>query len=425
MSVTMVVGLQWGDEAKGKVVDALAPEADVIARFNGGDNAGHTVVNEYGTFKFRLIPSGILNPSASVVIGNAVVVNLETLNQELESVAPFTDPGKKLWISPRCHVVMPYHRILDGLYEEAKGAASTGTTRRGMGPVYADKVSYNGIRLYDLLTPQQFKDKLSVQVRIKNAILRAFGHEELDGQQMYDQTMDLFEPVRHMVREPFGMLQDALQADANILIEGAQAALLDNDWGTYPFCTASSSLTGSITPGLGVAPKWITRSIGVAKAYIGRVGNGPMPTELTDETGDLIREAGNEYGTVTRRPRRVGWLDAEITRFTCQLNGIDELALAKLDVLDKLPKIKVGVGYRDRSGRTDLRYWDGDAHWLETIEPVYEELDGWNQSTKEARSFDALPEKAQDYVRFVEDVIGSPISIVSVGPEREAIFPVK
>ena len=423
MSVTAVIGAQWGDEAKGKIVDLLAGEADLVARFNGGDNAGHTVVNELGTFKLRLIPTGIANAGTTCLIGPGVVVNLNTLMEEAKSL---TDSGialkERLWISPRCHVVMPYHPLVETVFESAKGQARTGTTRRGMGPVFADKVSYNGIRLFDLADQQAFADKLRVQLKLKNPFLQDFGLEPLDFEQVYQDTLEKYAQIKDFVREPFGLLQQALQEDKNVLLEGAQAALLDTDWGTYPFSTASTTLAGGAAAGLGVAPRWIERVIGVAKAYTGRVGNGPMPTELLDETGELIRQRGNEYGTVTGRPRRTGWFDADLVRFTSQLNGCTEIALTKLDVLDTLPNLRVATGYRDPHNGTPAHYWQGDARWLEQVQPDYIELEGWMQTTTQVREFDHLPQNAQAYVRKIEELVETPVTFLSVGPQREAMI---
>lgn len=420
MPVTIVVGLQWGDEAKGKMVDFLAETASIVARYNGGDNAGHTVVNPYGTFKVRLVPNGFSTPEALCVIGPGVVVNLKTLIQEIETIEKSgLNFRERLWVSPRCHVVMPYHPLVEGIYEQAKGASRTGTTRRGMGPVYADKVSYNGIRLCDLADREVLMEKIAVQLEVKNHLFAAYGIEPLNISQVADELLGLYDQIRGVVREPFGKIQSVLQAGEDILLEGAQGSLLDNTWGTYPYCTASDTLAGGAASGIGIAPRWITNVVGVAKAYTSRVGAGPFPTELLDETGECIRREGQEYGTVTGRPRRCGWLDAEALRFTCQLNGVAELALTKLDVLDMLPVIKICVGYQV-PGHADLaHYWQGDARWLETCQPVYEELPGWQQSIKQVRAFADLPVQAQAYVRRVENLVGVAVSLVSVGPGRD------
>jgi adenylosuccinate synthase len=357
-----------------------------------------------------------------------VVLNIKTLITEIRTIQQAgIDLTGRLWISPRCNVVMPYHPLIEGIYEEAKGAAKTGTTGRGMGPVYADKVSYNGIRLADLFDTNTFAEKLKIQLQVKNAIFEAFGVPPLDLQTVIDEKLAQFAQIQSMVRDPFGLLQSALRRDAMILLEGAQGTLLDNDWGTYPYCTASTTIAGGACAGLGIAPRWINRVVGVAKAYTTRVGSGPFPSELLDETGDAIRKAGAEFGTITGRPRRCGWFDAELLRFSVQLSGFTEIALTKLDVLDGLPKIKIGIGYK-RRGTSDestlAHYWEGDARWLEDYEPVYIEMDGWMQSTKQVRQFNRLPVQAQAYVRKIEELLETPISMVSTGPGREEIIPV-
>jgi adenylosuccinate synthase len=428
MSVTIVAGSQWGDEAKGKVVDILSQDAEITARFNGGDNAGHTVVNEYGTFKLRLTPNGFANPKTTCVIGPGVVLNLNTLIGEIRMIQERgIDLSNRLWISPRCNVIMPYHPLIERIYETAKGGSATGTTGRGIGPVYADKVSYNGIRLGDLADEAVFTEKLRVQIAVKNTILRAFDMEPLELQAVLEEKQAQFAQIQSMMRDPFGLLQDALRRGANIVLEGAQGTLLDNDWGTYPYCTASTTLAGGAAAGLGVAPRWINRVIGVAKAYTTRVGSGPMPTELLDETGEAIRREGAEFGTVTGRPRRCGWFDAELVRFSVQLGGLTDIALTKLDVLDGLPKIKIGVGYSPvgQPGKEQLaHYWEGDARWLGGCAVEYIEMDGWMQSTRLVREFGALPPQAQAYVRKIEALLEVPISLVSVGPGREETIPV-
>jgi len=427
MSVTMVIGAQWGDEAKGKVVDLLSQDADVTARFNGGDNAGHTVINDYGTFKLRLTPNGFSNPQTTCIIGPGVVVNLSTLISELHVIQEAgINLSDRLWISPRCHVVMPYHPMVEAIYELAKGDASTGTTKRGIGPVYADKVSYNGIRLVDMQNQAVFLEKLKIQLQVKNALFKAFNLEPLDLQAILEEKLEQYAQVQTMVREPFGLVQKALKDNANILLEGAQGSLLDNTWGTYPYCTASTTLSGGVTAGLGIAPRWINRVIGVVKAYTTRVGRGPMPTELLDDTGLILQNEGKEFGTVTGRPRRCGWFDADLVTFTAQLNGFTEIAVTKLDVLDTMPKVKIGVGYHPIGQKGNLaHYWEGDARWLEGYEPEYIEMEGWMQPTKDVRQFDKLPPQAQAYVHRIEELVETPVTIVSVGPERNATILVK
>lgn len=420
MPVTAVVGAQWGDEAKGKIVDFLADTHEIVARFNGGDNAGHTVVNPFGTFKLRLVPNGFSTPGAICVIGPGVVLNLQTLIDEISIIQDKgIDLTDRLWVSPRCHVVMPYHPMIEEIYEDARGTSRTGTTRRGMGPVYADKVSYNGIRLFDLADRDVLTDRLRIQLVVKNNLFVAFKMEPLVLEPIRDHLISQYETLRQFVREPFGLLQQALGKNDRLLLEGAQGALLDNIWGTYPYCTASETLAGGASTGLGIPPGAINRVVGVAKAYTSRVGAGPMPTELLDDTGEKLRTEGNEFGTVTGRPRRCGWFDAEAVRFACQVNGVTELALTKLDVLDNLSSIKVCTGYR-RPGMVEFsHYWEGDANWLDTCTPVYEELPGWQSSTRIERRYQDLPHQTRAYINRIEELVGVPVKILSVGPGRD------
>ncbi len=417
MPVTAIIGAQWGDEGKGKFVDILAQSADLVVRFNGGNNAGHTVVNELGTFKLHLIPSGAFNPAAKCVIGPGVVLDLPGLVKELQEFESSSLSLKgRFFISPRCHLVMPYHRVLDRLYETAKGHLSTGTTGRGIGPTYADKAGYNGLRLADLQRRTLFLEKLSIQVSIKNRLIQALGGEPLDADEIAEEYFEYYNSILPYVKETFGDVQAALKSGQNIMLEGAQATLLDTDWGTYPFVTASSTLISAATSGAGVPPRAIDRIIGVCKAYTTRVGNGPMPTELIDATGDKIRQAGNEYGTSTGRPRRCGWFDAELVRFTASLNGFTELALSLLDVLDTFPEIKMATGYE--WGGQPAHYYDGDAVFLEECRPVYDTLPGWESSTRGISSWDELPKYARQYVERIEKEVGVKVSYIGTGPAR-------
>lgn len=422
MAVTAVVGMQWGDEAKGKFVDLLSQDADVVARFNGGDNAGHTVVNQFGTFKLRLTPNGFSSPKTACVIGPGVVVNPATLLDEIERIqSAGLNLAGRLWISPRCHLVMPYHCLIEGIFEEAKGTAKTGTTRRGMGPVFADKVSYNGIRFFDLADENLFSSRLKVQLAIKNPILQAFGVPPLNFETVFQETLEKYQRLKSHVREPFGMIQETLAAGGEVLLEGAQGALLDNNWGTYPYCTASVTLSGGACAGLGIAPRWIDQVVGVAKAYTTRVGSGPMPSELLDQDGKKLQDAGQEFGTVTGRARRCGWFDAELVHFTAQVNGVTGLALTKLDVLDEFPTIQICTGYHlPGEGDRLWHYWELDAEKLGKCTPVYIEMPGWQRSTAAMRHFDELPIQAKAYVRKIEELVSVPLSYISVGPERDS-----
>jgi adenylosuccinate synthase len=426
MTAIAVVGLQWGDEAKGKIVDFLSARADVVARFNGGDNAGHTVKNEFGTFKLRLIPSGFSNSNSVCVIGPGTLINLRTIIQEVNIIQKSgIQLDGRLWISPRCHVVMPYHPLLEQVYESTKGEGRTGTTGRGMGPAFADRVSYNGIRIFDFANEDVFAEKLRAQLSLKNPVLEAYNLAPLDFDIVYQEKLNQYLQIHKFARESFMMLQEALAEGKTILLEGAQGALLDYTWGTYPFCTGSITLAGGATSGLGISPNWIKRVVGVAKAYTTRVGTGPMPTELHDEVGMILQNEGWEFGTVTGRARRCGWFDADLVRFTCQLGGVTELAITKLDVLDTLPKLKICIGYRHPSnGNRIWHYWEGDAHWLQECEPVYIHLNGWQIPTRGVRDFNNLPDQAQNYISKIEELVGVSVRYISVGPERDSTIEV-
>jgi adenylosuccinate synthase len=418
MPVTAVIGAQWGDEGKGKFVDILAEDADLVVRFNGGNNAGHTIVNQYGTFKLHLVPSGAFHPQVKCIIGPGVVLDLPAFIEELRE---FDKAGisfkSRMFISPRCHLILPYHRSLDKLYEAAKGRLSTGTTGRGIGPVYADKVSYNGIRLADMARRSLFLEKLNLQVSIKNRLITVLGGEPLDANQIAEEYLEYYNLIQPYIQETFGLVQTTLKEDKKILLEGAQAVLLDTDWGNYPFVTGSSPLVSGATAGAGIPFNAISEVIGVCKAYATRVGNGPMPTELTDATGERIRQIGGEFGTTTGRARRCGWFDAELVRFAAALNGFTRLALTKLDVFDSFEQIKIATRY-ELDGRP-AHYYDGDATYLEECTPVYETLTGWQQSIAQARSWQELPEAARHYIERLEQETGVQVGFIGVGPGRE------
>lgn len=417
MPVTAVIGAQWGDEGKGKFVDILAQDADLVIRFNGGNNAGHTIVNEFGTFKLHLIPSGAFHPGVKCLIGPGVVLDLPAFVQELEEFDKSGISFKgRLFISPRCHLIFPYHRALDRLYEEAKGSRSVGTTGRGIGPAYADKAGYNGLRLADMARRELFLEKLNLQVSLKNRLITALGGEPLDAAKMADEYFGYYNAIQPYVQETFGMTQTALKDGKKLLLEGAQAVLLDTDWGAYPFVTASTTLVSAATAGAGIPFNAIGEVIGVCKAYTTRVGNGPMPTELTEATGERLRQAGAEYGATTGRPRRCGWFDAELVRFTAALNGFTSLALTKLDVFDQFEQIQLANGYQ-WEGRP-AHYYDGDAEFLGECRPTYETLPGWQQPIGKARHWEELPEAARQYVQRLEQEVGVPVRYIGVGPDR-------
>lgn len=416
----IIIGSQWGDEGKGKIIDFLSEKSDIIIRFHGGNNAGHTVVNKFGKFAMHLIPSGIFNKKAKAIIANGVILDLEVLVNEIKllEIAGIKLKGR-LFISPRCHVIMPYHKILDGLYEKARGKAKTGTTRRGIGPTYADKVSYNGIRLADFFDKKVFSQKLETQLLIKNKILKALGEKPLSQKQIEKDLFKFFKKIKPFVKETFSLVFESLDKK-EILLEGAHGVFLDNDWGTYPFVTASTVLSGGVTGGAGIPPQKITRVIGVAKAYTTRVGNGPFPTELFDKTGDLLTEKGHEYGTTTGRKRRCGWFDAELVRFAGKINGFTDIAITKLDILDDLREIKICTHYILNGKKVGYEY--GDAHFLSKVKPVYKTLKGWQSNTNGLKNYKDLPLEAKNYIKELEKQTGVKISYISTGQERESII---
>lgn len=421
MAATIVIGSQWGDEGKGKVIDFLSQNADYVVRFHGGNNAGHTVVNSHGKFAMHLIPSGIFNSATKALITNGVVLDLEVLISEIETLEKSGISIKnRLFISPRCHLIMPYHKILDRLYEETKGKQKTGTTGRGIGPVYADKVSYNGIRIFDLLNKRDFSDKLSTQLAIKNKIIRAFGEKPLSQKNIESQFSILAKKILPFVKETFKILDVAQQKNKKILFEGAQGIFLDNDWGTYPFVTASSVVSASIGSGSGFNPKNLDRVIGVAKAYTTRVGEGPFPTELLDKTGDKLRKEGAEFGATTGRARRCGWFDAELVRFARQINGLTEIIVTKLDILDSFNTIKICTGYKVNGKKAS--YIDGDTTFLEKAKPVYLTLPGWKSPTKGIKKYADLPIKAKQYLSVIEKNVGAKITYISTGEKTDEII---
>lgn len=415
--VEIIIGAQWGDEGKGKIIDLLAQEADCVVRFHGGNNAGHTVVNPYGKFPLHLVPCGIFNPHCRVFITGGVVLNLEVLVNEIamlkKAVPNFRN---RLFISPRAHVIMPYHTLLDELYEQAKGKARTGTTKSGIGPVYADKVSYHGIRLGDLQDKKLFAQKLRSALRLKNKIIQALGGKRLSFKKIYGEAQKQYLKIKPYVCETFVLLHQAILAQKKILLEGAQGTFLDNDWGTYPWVTGSNMVAGNAHSGAGIAPVYLSRICGVVKAYTTRVGGGPFPTEQENKIGENLREIGHEYGTTTGRPRRCGWLDLELVKFARELNGFTDLALTKLDVLDGFSSLQVCTGYRLRGKR--VGYADLLSLDLYAVEPVYKRLKGWEQSTAALRTFAALPKEAQQYIKLIENHTGVKVFLISVGPER-------
>ncbi|HEY33337.1 MAG TPA: adenylosuccinate synthase [Dehalococcoidia bacterium] len=418
MSVVAVVGGQWGDEGKGKIVDMLAEKSNMVVRFSGGDNAGHTVVNPLGQFALKLVPSGIFYPRVACIMGNGMAINPAVLLEEMDSLKQRGIDLSRLYISDRANLIMPYHTLLDGLEEESRGGKAIGTTRKGIGPAFSDKIARLGIRAGDLLDKDGFHERLSRLLEYKNAIItKVFGAEPLSLDEVFQQYCEYGERLAQHICETTVMIADALERGDRVLMEGAQGALLDPDFGTYPFATSSSPLAGEASIGAGFGPTRIGSVIGVFKAYCSRVGAGPFPTELDDETGELIRERGHEYGTVTGRPRRCGWFDAVAARFTRRVNGCTGLAITRLDILDTFPRLKICTGY-ELDGQI-IDNFPASVATLARCQPVYEELPGWQVSTSDIRQFEQLPREARQYVARLEELLSCPADIISVGSARE------
>ena len=418
MSTVVIMGSQWGDEGKGKIVDHLAEQADGVVRYQGGNNAGHTVVANGVEYKLHLLPSGILYPGKLCIIGNGVVIDPAQLIKEIDGMVEKNIPVSGLRISNRAHVIFPWHVAQDGLEEEAKGDDKIGTTKRGIGPCYMDKNARIGIRICDLMDSEDFPVVLKRVLTLKNRYLKdTYGHEGFDFDVILKEYQGYAEAIREFVTDTAEELNDAIIAGKKIVFEGAQATLLDLDHGTYPYVTSSHPIAGGACIGAGVGPKRINTVVGVVKAYSTRVGAGPFPTELLDEVGDQIREEGHEYGTTTGRPRRCGWLDAMVVRYAAMLSGMDYLAITRLDILDKLPKIQMCVGYK--MGGKIFKGMPASLKGLAAVEPVYEEFEGWQTRTCDIRKYEDLPVQARTYLERLEEVTGIPVGIVSIGPGRE------
>lgn len=424
MAVVTIIGGQWGDEGKGKIVDLLAEKANLVVRFSGGDNAGHTVINSYGEFRLHLVPSGIFYPQVTCIIGNGVVINPEVLLKEIDELQKQKVDTNHLFVSDRAHLIMPYHILLDGLEEERRGKSAIGTTRKGIGPAFADKIARLGIRTGDLLNRDTFLIRLSSVLELKNTILtKVYGVSPLSLEEVYGKYCNYAEKLTPFIRETNIIVQDAASRKEAILLEGAQGTLLDPDFGTYPYVTSSSPLAGSSAIGAGLGPTQIDCILGVFKAYATRVGAGPMVTELKDETGALIRERAHEYGTTTGRPRRCGWFDAVAGRFSVRINGLTGIALTRLDVLDAFPVVKICTGYK--IGDKTLEHFPSNVDILEKSQPIYEELPGWQVSTTEIRDLKKMPSQARRYVKRLEELLSCPIDIISVGARREQTIKVR
>ena len=417
----VIVGAQWGDEGKGKVIDLLAERADVVIRFQGGNNAGHTIVRDEEVWKFHLIPSGILYPGRKCVIGNGVVVDPKVLTDEIDGLRGRGVDLSGLRVSANAHLIMPYHLLLDTAGETKLGQNQIGTTRRGIGPCYADKAARLGIRMQDLLDEKILKKKIVAALEPKRLSLRPFAKDPaLDLQTMTEQYLTFGHVLEQYVADTARMVWDSLDAGLNVLFEGAQGTLLDIDHGTYPFVTSSNPIAGAACTGTGVGPRDIDEIWGITKAYATRVGAGPFPTELDDEFGDSMREAGGEYGTTTGRARRVGWIDLVALRYAVRLNSLTHLAITKLDVLSGLGSLKVCTAYRGNERRfAEFPYHQSVLH---QVEGEYEELPGWDEDLGAVRSEADLPDTARDYLAFISDFLGVPIALIGVGPGREQVI---
>lgn len=417
MPVTAVVGAQWGDEGKGRMVDWLAQEADLVIRFQGGDNAGHTVVNEHGRFALHMVPSGIFNPQTACIIGAGTVVHPGGLIDEIATLTAASIPVDNLWIEKRAHVVLPYHRLLDGLQEAARGASQIGTTKRGIGPAYADKSARTGVRMGDLLRPDYLRSRLAGSLPGRNRLLAELGGEPLELDAVVAELTAWGEVLRDRIVDTLPRVMSAARSGKNILLEGQLGVMRDLDWGTYPYVTSSNPLVGAA--GAGLPPTAIDRVIGIVKAYSTAVGAGPFPTELIDADGETLRKVGAEYGATTGRPRRCGWYDAVAVAHGAWLNGFTSLAVTKLDVLDAMDELKVCVAYELRGERIDFV---PDTPDMAECTPIYESWPGWKTSTAEARRWDDLPKAARAYLHRIAELAGVPIEFVSVGPERDQLL---
>nr|WP_150960429.1 adenylosuccinate synthase [Aneurinibacillus sp. XH2] len=418
MSTVVVVGTQWGDEGKGKITDFLAESAEVVARYQGGNNAGHTILINGKKYKLHLIPSGIFYSDKVCVIGNGMVINPAALIEEIQYIHENGFTTDNLKISDRAHLIMPYHLLLDELEEERKGPNKIGTTRKGIGPCYMDKAGRNGIRIADLMDRQQFETKLRRLVKEKNDVIeRVYGRQGLDADSILMEYLEYAEVIRPYVADTSVVLNDAIDLNKKVLFEGAQGVMLDLDQGTYPFVTSSNPTAGGVCIGSGVGPTRINQVIGVAKSYTTRVGDGPFPTELHDAIGDQIRETGNEYGTTTGRPRRVGWFDSVVVRHARRVSGLTGLSLNSLDVLSGLDTVKICTAYKYRGEL--LETYPANLNMLAECEAVYEELPGWQEDISQARSLDDLPANARRYAERISELTGVPLVIFSVGRNRE------
>jgi len=418
MPVTVVVGAQWGDEGKGKIVDILSAEMDYVVRYQGGANAGHTINLKGEQYILHLVPSGILHPQTVCVIANGVVVDPITLLEEIKFIESIGKIVKgRLYVSDRAHVIFPYHKLIDQLNESRYSKRRIGTTGRGIGPAYVDKVNRAGIRVIDLYNKKLFKEKLSNRISEINEILqKIYNQPPLDFKELFEQYIHLGKQIQPYVKDTSVLLNNVLKAGKKILLEGAQGTLLDIDHGTYPFVTSSNPVSGSASTGIGIGPTNITEVLGVMKAYTTRVGEGPFPSELTGKEGEYFREIGKEYGATTGRPRRCGWFDSVIARYSTRVNGLTSIAITKLDVLDDVEEINICIAYEYLEKR--LEEFPADLDILKNCKPIYEKLPGWKSKTTDITNFDDLPQYAKQYIEYIETLTEVPVSMVSVGPMR-------
>ena len=412
----VIVGTQWGDEGKWKIIAVLSPKADYVVRFQGGNNAGHTVIVNDEKFILHLLPSGIINSAGKCIIGAGVVVDIEVLLKEIDELEKRGKKLDNLFIDERAHIIMPYHIEIDKAKEEAMGENKIGTTQRGIGPCYIDKIARNGIRIGDLLEPERFRDKLTWNVKEKNDMLTRYGKGTFDLEQLYEKFMKLAEKIKFRIIDAVVEINEGIEDGKVVLFEGAQALMLDIDYGTYPYVTSSSPTSGGVTVGTGVAPTKISRVLGVMKAYTTRVGEGPFPTELENEDGETLRKVGHEFGATTGRPRRCGWLDLVIGRYAVLIDGLTDIVLTKLDVLTGFEKIKVAVGY-EIDGKVCHSY-PGNLRKSKDLKIIYDELDGWQEDISQIKNYEDLPENCKKYVEYIEKKLKCRVSMISVGPER-------
>jgi adenylosuccinate synthase len=423
MSVTAVVGAQWGDEGKGRIIDYLAQQADVVIRFQGGDNAGHTVINAFGKHALHLIPSGIFNPNTANIIGSGCVVNPQSLLDEMGNLTRAGVALDNLWISSRAQMLMPYHRTLDVLEEAARGADTIGTTKRGIGPAYADKAARAGLRMGDLLQPDWLEARLDSALLTINRKIEILGGEPVDGEELFALCRHYREALGTRIVDTVPMVRQAIDGRKSILLEGQLGVMRDLDWGIYPYVTSSNPTAAYASSGAGLPARAVDRVIGVVKAYSTAVGDGPFPVELLDDVGVRLRTEGEEFGATTGRPRRCGWFDGVAIRYAAWLNGMTGLAITKLDVLDNFETLKICVGYQLPNGDV-VRDTMPDTPVLYAVTPIYEELPGWMVSTESCRHWDDLPKEARSYIHRLSELAGIKVDYVSVGPERDQMFEV-